>query len=129
MEMNVKTVLILSVFSLSVGGLVSCEYGRVVVDPISDLYVTDFQSEDAQACRASDVDLTRIEAKSFFIRARQVDYKTIHDHYDVAPCNIEGTVKYNAQMCTWKIRPGATGQIKCTDEVMHFVCDDCADLF
>ncbi|WP_281560257.1 hypothetical protein [Thalassomonas sp. RHCl1] len=94
-----------------------------------DVYVADFNSDDIKSCRPSDVDLSHYQAKQFFIRARQVEHKVIHDHYNYAPCYIEGTMKYNAQICDWQIRAGATGFIKCGDNKQFFVCDLCEDLF
>ncbi len=96
---------------------------------ITDVYVADFGSEDIERCRPSDVDLNHSEAREFFLRAREVDYKVIHDHYNYAPCYIEGTLKYNYMNCEWEIRAGATGEIKCNQNINYFVCDTCEDLF
>lgn len=96
---------------------------------ISDVYVADFKSDDMQSCSPSDVPLNRAQAHDYFRRARQVDYTVIHDHYDVAPCYIEGTLKYRSTACEWKIRAGATGQIRCDGKTQYFVCDKCEDLF
>ena len=53
---------------------------------IKDLYVDDFSSDDPANCTTSDVDLTHLQALLFFKRARVVDYKILHDHYELAPC-------------------------------------------
>ncbi|MEJ8852926.1 hypothetical protein WKW79_00005, partial [Variovorax robiniae] len=45
------------------------------------------------------------------------------------PCHIEGTMKRNGEACDWKIRPGATGSIRCREKTEYFVCDTCTDLF
>lgn len=96
---------------------------------ITDVYVEDFGSDDIKSCRPSDVDLSHHEAKEYFLRARQVEYRVIHEHYNYAPCYIEGTLKYGSSICEWEIRAGATGHIKCKGETKYFVCDTCEDLF
>ena len=96
---------------------------------IGDVYVADFQSNAPASCRPADVALTHAQARAFFTRARQVDYKTLQDNYEIAPCNIEGTMKRNGAGCDWKIRPGATGSIRCGSKTDYFVCDTCTDLF
>ncbi|MCL2310684.1 MAG: hypothetical protein FWC42_10560 [Proteobacteria bacterium] len=64
---------------------------------ISDVYVEDFASDDMQSYRPSDVPLNRTRARDFFRRARQVACKVLFDHYDIAPCWVEGTLKYGAE--------------------------------
>jgi len=96
---------------------------------LSELYIADFVSDAPLQCQPSDVDLTKVEAIQFFRQARQVDYKILHDHYNFAPCGIEGTLRYQQQSCDWKINAGATGQIRCADTVRYFACDDCEQLF
>jgi len=122
--MNTK--LIVFVVSLF---LISCAYTNVLSNNITDVYVADFGSEDIKRCRPSDVDLSNSEAKEFFLRAKNVDYKVIHDHYNYAPCYIEGTLKYKSKICEWEIRAGATGHIKCGEDTKYYVCDTCEDLF
>ncbi|WDE04378.1 hypothetical protein SG34_024040 [Thalassomonas viridans] len=94
-----------------------------------DVFVADFISDDIESCRPSDVDLNHYQAKQFFVRSRQVEHKVIHDHYNHAPCYIEGTMKYKARICEWQIRAGATGFIKCNENKQFFVCDRCEELF
>lgn len=53
----------------------------------------------------------------------------VHDHYNHAPCYIEGTLKDGNQVCEWEIRAGATGHIKCGEAMQYYVCDTCDDLF
>lgn len=118
-----------SILLSAVVGLASCASAGPRQGVITDVYVADFGSEDISSCRPSDVDLGHHEAREFFVRARQVEYKIIHDHYNYAPCYIEGTLKYQSRICEWEIRAGATGSIKCGDETMHFACDTCEDLF
>ena len=96
---------------------------------IKDLYVDDFHSDDVGNCKTSDVDLNHLQARLFFQRARIVEYKIIHDHYELAPCYLEGPLAYKSEPCTWKIRAGATGSISCGDKEWYFVCDNCEDLF
>lgn len=96
---------------------------------ISKIYVEDFQTNDINVCKPSDVDLNNYEAEQFFSRSRKVEYKIIHDHYNVAPCYLEGVLTYNEKICEWKIQASSIGSIKCNDEVMHYVCDSCEGLF
>lgn len=109
--------------------VVSCVSLGVNVGGISDVYVSDFHSKDMTSCGPSDVDLGHHEAREFFIRSRQVEYRVIHDNYNHAPCYLEGVLKQGPKVCEWEIRAGATGLIRCGDEVRHFVCDTCDDLF
>ena len=117
----------LFVFFMAV--LLSCATSGMDPNLIHDLYVDDFQSDDISTCKISDVDLSHHQAKLFFQKARQVDYKIIQDHYEVGPCYIEGPLVYEGEPCSWKIRPGATGSITCKKNVWYFVCDNCQDLF
>ena len=109
--------------------LASCASHGVNQLDITEVYVSDFRSEDMASCRPSDVDLNHHEAGEFFKRARQVEYRIIHDNYNHAPCNIEGVLKHRSRVCEWEIRAGGTGLIECRGEVRYFVCDTCDDLF
>ena len=99
------------------------------VHKITAVYVADFNSEEMERCRPSDVDLSHSQASNFFMRAKRVDKKTLHDHYNYAPCYIEGTLKYKRKPCDWEIRAGATGHITCGKVTEYFACDSCDDLF
>lgn len=107
----------------------SCLADNVRQSQITEVYVEDFKSDDMESCRPSDVPINHARARDYFRRAKQVGYTVIHDHYDVAPCFVEGTLKYRTKPCEWKIRAGATGQIKCDSMTQDFVCDNCDDLF
>ena len=109
--------------------LTSCATIELQPNKITEVYVADFGSEDIETCRPSDVDLNHHDAKAYFLRARQVDHTVIHDHYEWAPCYIEGTLKYESSVCEWEIRAGATGHIKCREDVKYYACDTCEDLF
>lgn len=122
--MNTKSIILFTAMFLS-----SCASTGIQSNNITDVYVADFGSEDIKHCRPSDVDLSHNEAKEFFLRAKKVEYKVIHDHYNYAPCFIEGTLKYKSMICEWEIRAGATGHIKCGEDTKYFVCDTCGDLF
>ena len=104
---------------------------RAVLDvgALTDVYVEDFGSDAPEQCRPADVDLGHAEARAFFVRAKQVSLQVIHDHYDYAPCYIEGTLKYGSRSCDWEIRAGATGHIVCGAKTWYFACDTCSDLF
>jgi hypothetical protein len=96
---------------------------------ITDVHVDDFQSTEMDHCRPSDVPLGNARAAEFFRRAKLVDARTLHDHYDYAPCFVEGTLKYRSAPCEWRIRTAATGSIRCGEQERLFACDDCDDLF
>lgn len=102
---------------------------NIAVQQITALYVADFVSDEPLQCRPTDVDLSNVDALQFFQLAQQVDYKTLHDHYNIAPCGIEGTLKYRQQSCNWQIKAGATGHIQCGEERHYFACDKCELLF
>ena len=124
MEMSAKSLLLWIGISLA-----ACAEAVPPPEQITDVYVADFGSEDIESCRPSDVDLSNNEVKEYFLRARQVDHKTIHDHYNYAPCYIVGTLKSNSTVCNWEIRAGATGHIECGGKTRYYVCDTCDDLF
>lgn len=118
--MEIKSTILFFVFIIS-----ACTSSTTVSDKIQELYVDDFFSNDIHSCKTSDVELSHAQAREFFNNARKVDYKTIHDHYEIAPCYIAGPLKYQGKQCSWKIRPGSTGSITCGDKIIYFVCDDC----
>ena len=109
--------------------LVSALVVFFVATDIRDVYVADFKSDNIAACRPSDVDLNRTQVADFFRRARAVESKIMNDHYDLAPCYIQGTLKHRFATCEWEVRAGATGSITCDKRIQYFVCDTCADLF
>ena len=109
--------------------LVSCATSGFDTRAITDVYVADFHSDDIKHFRPTDVDLTHRQAKEFFTRAKRVDRRTLHDHYNYAPCYIEGTLKYKKEPCNWEIRAGATGSIACGNATEYFDCVTCGDLF
>jgi uncharacterized metal-binding protein YceD (DUF177 family) len=80
-------------------------------------------------CKPSDVDLSNIQVKQFFQQATEVEHKTLQDHYNYAPCAIEGTLTYQRQRCNWQVRAGATGYVQCAGEYHYFACDNCEQLF
>lgn len=123
--MEMKMYLSVIVFAL----LAACTTHHFDTLEVSDVYVQDFGSDDIKRCKPSDVDLSHHEAKEFFQTARQVAFDVIHNHYEYAPCYIEGTLTYRSKVCDWEIRAGATGHIKCGDEIKYFVCDTCESLF
>jgi len=105
--------------------LVSCAPAQ----KISGVYVEDFQTEDINVCKPSDVDLNNYEAEKFFSKSRKVEYEIIHDHYNVAPCYIEGVLTLDGKFCDWKIQASSIGSIKCNGKVNYYVCDSCEELF
>lgn len=123
MEVRVLLVGVLVLFSIA------CSSSEIEPDHFDDVYVQDFHSDKPKECTTTDVNLSHQQSSDFFKRSKIVDNKTIHDHYDYAPCYIEGTLKYKSRSCDWKIRAGATGQVKCNNSIWLFACDDCDDLF
>ena len=109
--------------------LASCATAAFDTRAITEVYVADFHSDDLQHCRPAHVDLSPSQAKEFFTRAKRVDRRTLHDHYNYAPCYLEGTLKYKQNSCNWEIRAGATGHIACGKATEYFACDTCDDLF
>lgn len=99
------------------------------VKRISKVYVQDFQSTEPNTCTVKDVDLSHQEAHQFFQLAKKVSRKEVHDHYDYAPCYIEGTLKYQDEICQWQIRAGMTGSITCKGKAHTFACDQCDAIF
>ena len=116
-------------YFVSATALMSCTTLAFDAHKLTEVYVADFNSEDMEHCRPSDVDLSHSQAKEFFTRAKLVDTKILHDHYNHAPCYIEGTLKYKSKPCDWEIRAGATGHITCGKVTEYFACDNCNDLF
>lgn len=95
----------------------------------TDVFVADFRSDQPATCRPTDVPQNHAKAREFFSRAKQVDYKTLHDNYEQAPCFVEGTLKQRGKSCDWQIRAGATGAVQCGEQRLYFACDTCNDLF
>jgi hypothetical protein len=95
----------------------------------SNIYVADFHSDAPASCRASDVPRSHGKAQEFFSRAKEVDYKTLHDHYEQAPCYAEGTLTRQGRSCDWRIRAGGTGSVQCGEQKLYFACDTCDGLF
>lgn len=96
---------------------------------LTDVFIADFTSTDPAGCTTADVNLTHSEAKAFFDRAMPMSAKQVADHYPLAPCKVEGTLKRNGQQCDFEISAAMTGQIQCGGTTWHFACDDCDDLF
>ena len=96
---------------------------------INGISITRFKSDEPDRCRPSDVPLAERQVASFFKLAERIDGRTLHDDYDWAPCYLEGTLKYQGKVCTWRVRAGATGEIECPATEQYFGCKDCGDLF
>jgi len=95
---------------------------------ISDVYVADFSSIDPAGCTTADVDLSNDAAHVFFRKAKQLSEKAVADHYPLAPCKIEGTLKRAGEACDFEISAAMTGVIQCGGTRWHFACDECGDL-
>ncbi|QID16193.1 hypothetical protein G3580_00260 [Nitrogeniibacter mangrovi] len=125
--MAMKTPLI----ALAAIGLTACATaaGRLDTAGLSELYIADFTSTDPTGCTTADVDLSNDDAQAFFHRARQLSEKALADNYPLAPCRIEGTLKYDNMPCDFEISAAMTGVIRCERQRWHFACDDCEALF
>jgi hypothetical protein len=111
--------------------LAGCAIAQTRLDTthLSEVYIADFSSTDPKACTTADVDLTNDEAHVFFRKAKQLSEKALADHYPLAPCKIEGTLKRDGQACDFEISAAMTGSITCGEERWFFACEDCGDLF
>jgi len=75
----------------------------------------------------SDFTVSQEAAAEFFKRAKPISFKQLHDEYDYLPCYSNGTARIGSDSCTWEIRAGNTGELRCGTTVEHFACDDCLD--
>lgn len=92
---------------------------------ISDLHLINFHADETGLCQATDVNLTQQQSIDFFQMAKPVDFQTIHDDYSIAPCYIEGTLRYNQiESCQWQIYAGGVGVIQCNQNMQYYVCDN-----
>jgi hypothetical protein len=97
-------------------------------DAVRDVYVADFESTEPQRCTSADVPNRHADAAAFFRRAKLVDAKTLHDHYEHAPCAALGVLHYQGLTCAWRITAAWTGVLRCDGREWLLVCDDCEDL-
>lgn len=102
---------------------------KLRAEVLKDVYVQEYAYEDKNLCQASDVNLNHSAAAKFFERSRIIDSREVHDHYDIAPCHAEGTLKYQSKPCKWTIYAGGIGYLNCPQGEWYFVCDGCKDIF
>ncbi|WP_349962023.1 hypothetical protein [Rhizobium sp. ZPR3] len=121
-QMNSRTIILAAVALLYSSAAAYCEQ-------IADLKIVAFRSEEPDRCRVSDVTLSPAKAQEFFKRAKRINAQILHDDYDLAPCYVEGTLKWDGKICDWSIRAGATGRVQCKRQEMYFACETCGDLF
>lgn len=118
------------VLALAVGAMLVASCATRDAASFTNVYVADFHTDEpAATCRTSDVQQSHGKAREFFSRAKEVDYKTLHDNYQLAPCYVEGTLTRQGRSCDWQIRAGATGSVQCGEQKLYFACDNCDDLF
>lgn len=106
-----------------------CDQGGFAPERLADLYVDDFTSSAPQQCTTADLPLQQADAVEFCARASVVDSKTLNDHYQLAPCQLEGTACYGKRRCNWQSQAGAMGALQCGEQRWLFACDDCEALF
>jgi hypothetical protein len=83
-----------------------------------------------ELCKQSDVPLDEEAVKDFFVRARPYDSRTIHDHFDVVECRLEGALQLGGKSCRWWIMPTHVGAIECEPPEAFVVCaSECGNLF
>jgi hypothetical protein len=126
MRLRHATVAMLAATSLSACAIAG---GPLDAATLTELYIADFSSTDPAGCTTADVDLSNAQARAFFMRARQLDARALAEHYPLAPCRIEGTLKRNGAPCEFEISAAMTGSIRCDTGRWFFACDDCDDLF
>lgn len=97
-------------------------------DGVRDVYLSDFESTEPQRCTPADVPGSHADAADYFRRAKVVDAKTLHDHYEHAPCAALGVLQYGGQTCRWRITAAWTGTVLCGGREWILACDDCQDL-
>ncbi len=97
-------------------------------DAVRDVYLSDFESTEPQRCTPADVPGRHADAADFFRRAKPVDAKTLHDHYEHAPCAALGVLQYQGQTCTWRITAAWVGAVRCDGHEWLLVCDNCENL-
>ena len=80
--------------------------------------------------------LNEQEALEFFKKAKVVNQKTIHDHYDYLPCYVKGTISFppkdskrTEEMCGFTIRAGGTAELACgKEDVKFYACNNYENL-
>mgnify|MGYP005755982735 CR=1 FL=1 len=97
-------------------------------DAVRAVHLSDFESTEPQRCTPADVPGRHADAAAFFRRAKPVDAKTLHDHYEHAPCAALGVLQYQGQTCTWRITAAWVGAVRCDGHEWLLVCDDCENL-
>jgi len=102
-------------------------WGRGV--DFAEVYVQDFHSDEPESCTNADVSLSHAQARQFFARSKQVSPRVIHDHYDIAPCYLEGTMKFRGRLADWQIQPSGVGVIMQGGRTRYFVCERCDEMF
>jgi len=95
----------------------------------AEVYVQDFHSDEPESCTNADVSLSHAQARQFFVRSRPVSSRAIHDHHDVAPCYLEGTMRFRGRLADWKIQPSGIGLIIQGGRTRYYVCDSCDAMF
>jgi len=101
---------------------------RLRPDAVRDVHLSDFESTEPQRCTPADVPGRHADAAAFFRRAKLVDAKTLHDHYEHASCAALGVLQYQGQTCSWRVTAAWTGAVRCDGHEWLLVCDDCEDL-
>ena len=114
--------------ALSLAALAACSStGRP--HRLEQVFVKDFESSEPQACTTADVPLGHAQAKAFFERAAELEYKVLSDNYPEAPCRLVGTARRGTDACDWAITAAHTGWLQCGTKRRYYACDTCDDLF
>lgn len=113
---------------LSLAALTACSSTHLAPQ-LEQVFVKDFESSEPTACTTADVPLGHAQAKAFFARAAELEYKVLSDNYPEAPCRLVGTARHGAAMCDWAITAAHTGWLQCGTKRRYYACDTCDELF
>lgn len=82
----------------------------------------------ASAC--SEFTLSKDSVDTFFSQANTISDFELHSEHDILPCYSTGTLTFNNQQYTWRIRAGGTGELSTAKETINKVCsqEDCSNI-
>jgi len=78
-------------------------------DTITDVYVQGLNLGGPENCHTSTIDVSYIEVKVFFSRAKKAMNKDNRDRYTLIPCHILITLEKNNNACEWEILNSSVG--------------------
>lgn len=114
--------------ALALAALAACSSTKPLTG-LQQVFVKDFESTEPNACTTADVPLGHAQARAFFERATELEYKVLSDNYPEAPCRLVGTARLGTDACDWAITAAHTGWLRCGTTRRYYACDTCDDLF